>query len=409
MPPRTSTCDAQPPVRGPRNSSPAGNAARHAGAWLAALAMHALALWGAPQLQASTPAKADGPRPAMLTLSPQSMQVALQQARRERKAAEQRAAAPKPRPLPQTAAGPVLNLPPTADKRAPRDPKFAAEQDHFAQDETRSRHAQLRPNAIAPEQQRRAAPQASAQDEPQPAGQVTGAAHDSDGAPQVAAKRQRPQLTPKHAAEQALALKQAAALGLLKNQPGHKAELGAGLRLQQGEPGAREAAPAVGGPRRGITLEDLIPSVGALARMDAAPMSDVVDDNIAEGEGTFLNARAFKYASFYNRLKERLAVRWHAMEVLQRRDPTGEIYGRQTRTTEVRATLASDGSLIDVRLQSSCGIAALDEAGMQAFRQAQPFTNPPRGLLEADGRLHIDFTFAVRRDGDGPMDLGDYP
>jgi TonB family protein len=39
----------------------------------------------------------------------------------------------------------------------------------------------------------------------------------------------------------------------------------------------------------------------------------------------------------------------------------------------------------------SSGVDFLDEIALDAFRKAQPFVNPPRGL--ADPRGEIDFTF----------------
>ena len=37
-------------------------------------------------------------------------------------------------------------------------------------------------------------------------------------------------------------------------------------------------------------------------------------DGIKEGEGTFLNTSAFKYATFFNRIKESLVAKWHPWE-----------------------------------------------------------------------------------------------
>ena len=37
----------------------------------------------------------------------------------------------------------------------------------------------------------------------------------------------------------------------------------------------------------------------------------------------------------------------------------------------------------------------LDDAAVEAFRQAAPFPNPPKGLIETDGTIKIRWNFVV--------------
>ena len=41
------------------------------------------------------------------------------------------------------------------------------------------------------------------------------------------------------------------------------------------------------------------------------------------------------------------------------------------------------------------GVTDLDEAAMEAFKQAAPFPNPPKGIVEKDGRIRIRWDFIL--------------
>ena len=54
-------------------------------------------------------------------------------------------------------------------------------------------------------------------------------------------------------------------------------------------------------------------------------------DNVDEGEGTYLNTKEWKYASFFNRVKQSVSQQWNPGQQLRLRDPTGNIYGGRDR------------------------------------------------------------------------------
>ncbi|HGG57137.1 MAG TPA: energy transducer TonB [Nannocystis exedens] len=112
-----------------------------------------------------------------------------------------------------------------------------------------------------------------------------------------------------------------------------------------------------------------------------------------EGSESLLNARRFKYSSFFNRLRDAIAEHWHPEILHAARDPQGRIYGDKTRITRLQVSLHADGSLRAIRLEKSSDIDYLDEEAIRAVRSAAPFANPPSGLVDPETN-RIDFGFA---------------
>lgn len=116
-------------------------------------------------------------------------------------------------------------------------------------------------------------------------------------------------------------------------------------------------------------------------------------EGIDEGSETALNAKRWVYATFFNRVKERVRDHWKPAEEYQRRDPTGKIYGGEDRYTLLQVALKADGSLAKPPVVvHTCGLDFLDDTAVEAFKEAQPFLNPPRKLVE-DGHGTVSFAF----------------
>lgn len=115
------------------------------------------------------------------------------------------------------------------------------------------------------------------------------------------------------------------------------------------------------------------------------------------GDGTFLNTREFKYASFFNRVKQRVGEQWHPNDNLRQNDPRGHATAR-TRITVVDVTLDETGHIVEVEVSQSCGVGFLDDEAVAAFRRAQPFPNPPAGLFESDHRIRFRFGFHLENE-----------
>jgi TonB family protein len=179
--------------------------------------------------------------------------------------------------------------------------------------------------------------------------------------------------------------------------PGEPAEGGAVPEL------GADGRPQPGGGARGGAGPSLMPNEQQLARaIGSGGTQDALKD-VDDGEETALNSKRWRFASFFNRVKRQVAEHWHPDEAYRQRDPTGAIYGRHNRYTELRIQLTPDGRLGNVALALPSGLEFLDDAAIEAFKEAEPFPNPPRQLIEANG--HINFGFGFMFDLNGPPQM----
>ena len=129
------------------------------------------------------------------------------------------------------------------------------------------------------------------------------------------------------------------------------------------------------------------------------------EKDIEEGEGTFLNSAAFKYGSFFRRVRSRIGTFWNPIPELNRRDPTGAVFGRRDRITEVRLTLNKVGKVTNAHVVSTSGLDFLDREALSALKKAKQFPNMPRDLLKSDNTYTFSFRFHVVRSGSGRYHL----
>jgi TonB family protein len=177
------------------------------------------------------------------------------------------------------------------------------------------------------------------------------------------------------------------ALGFDSEPGGTQAKRGKGLGVAI-DPLSSQTPGGEGGDGKPKT--DLRPSGDALARV-ASGTYDSLED-VDEGADTLLNTKRFKYASFFNRVKRAVWENWHADRVYAVRDPDGKIYGVKDRLTVLKVSLRPDGSLANVIVEKPCGVDFLDDEAVSAFKKAQPFPNPPKGLVDEESKL-ITFRF----------------
>jgi TonB family protein len=106
-------------------------------------------------------------------------------------------------------------------------------------------------------------------------------------------------------------------------------------------------------------------------------------------------------AMFFNQVKRQVATCWNPEKEYYRGDPKGGSYG--LRYTELLIRLTADGHLISATLVKPSGLQFLDDAAIEAFKQGQPFSNPPPLLVEADGAIQFRFGFLL--DPNGPPQM----
>lgn len=239
----------------------------------------------------------------------------------------------------------------------PDDTKYISEFDQAVAHETRAPNQRPRPGGLP---------------------NVPGDAPDADNTPQTRAKPEAAPPTPVQS-------QGAADVG-----EGDQRE---GAMVDPAEVGALPLAPGRTSPSGRPGLRG---TPAAMARALGQPGSlDKIDDDIAESDETILNSRRWKYASFFNRIRDAVAERWRPEEVHAQRDPNGAKFGTVPRVTRLFIKLNPDGSVHKISVESSSGLDFLDEEAIRAVRAAQPFNNPPPQLVDPTSGL-IEFGFGFR-------------
>ncbi len=134
------------------------------------------------------------------------------------------------------------------------------------------------------------------------------------------------------------------------------------------------------------------PTPGGTSEGGGAPNDDLHD--VAQGDGTYLNTREWKYAGFFNRVKQAVSAQW---------DPNGRMRAKNKQLAGDRVTLLAvalrpNGSIADIFVAKSSGVDELDQEAMKAFEKAQPFANPPEALV-VNGFIQFNFSFLVSTEG----------
>jgi TonB family protein len=175
---------------------------------------------------------------------------------------------------------------------------------------------------------------------------------------------------------------------------------------QPGTPGAPGAPATKPTPPQAVAL---MPTPQTLSRaLGSGGTSDFLPE-VEEGDDTALNAKKWKFASFFNRVKEQIRQHWHAAQEYQKRDPTGSLYGGKVRFTVLIVRLMPDGSLADVTLEKPSGVDFLDDVAVEAVKEAQPFPNPPQQLVDRQaGKISFRFGFVVDVEGETRLKMYRY-
>lgn len=123
--------------------------------------------------------------------------------------------------------------------------------------------------------------------------------------------------------------------------------------------------------------------------------------NLQKGEFTFLNSDFSTYASFYNRITPKIMYNWgnNIEDVAMFPHMREKLRQKLRWVTRVELILNRKGDVRDVVIIHSSGSTELDQAIHEALTKAGPYLNPPTGMIEADGNVHIlgEFTVYTQR------------
>jgi TonB family protein len=301
--------------------------------------------------------------------------------------------------------GQVVEVAPGNQQKAP-DAKYLAEHDNKVEKETRAKEQTPFYRNAAPQTTARKAREGSGTSEE--TGQLAGnGGRGADDRPMREGGKKPTFEVPDIKQKQEIALKQdpnARGPGMeVHNRDESDAVEGNSkrLRIQQGSGGDDEGSEGRAG---GQGLAKLMPSQAVMDQIVGAAPNDHLKD-VEEGDGTYLNTREWKYASFFNRVKQSVGTQWNPNASLVRRDPTGNIYSGRDRYTLLNITLDESGRVADISVEKSSGLDFLDLEAIESFKRAQPFPNPPSGLLEDDSKVRFKFGFFMEMGGGPKMRL----
>ena len=142
----------------------------------------------------------------------------------------------------------------------------------------------------------------------------------------------------------------------------------------------------------------LAPSpVAAHSGAEVSQNDDYLKDVVAGAE-TLLKTREFVYYGYYNRIKSKLKQHWEPRikkkitKILRRGRQIASINDKITRLV---ITLDQTGDLVRIQVKNASGYNDLDDAAIEAFRAAAPFPNPPLGIVDTTGNVHINWDFVL--------------
>ncbi len=171
--------------------------------------------------------------------------------------------------------------------------------------------------------------------------------------------------------------------------------------LPEGDEGAarNDAGPRAPRPSLRGTTDAMRKTFGGSGSHDAL-------DDVDEGNESIINSERFRFASFFNRMRDTVDQHWEPNDVMQRIDADGRTYGRSTRKTLLHVKLTPKGAIQKIDITRDSGVTELDKHAIQAFHQAAPFVNPPPEMIDASsGLIEFDFLFILE---DGKTSLHRY-
>jgi TonB family protein len=313
---------------------------------------------------------------------------------------------PPPPPPPSKPKGQVVDVAPSKDSTPPQDSRFLAEHDSTVKKETRSRHAHggyqntlatptdsnpPRPTPVGERERALAAGEGGREGVNAPGGkEAPKALQPPGGTPRVPdqERRERLALAPDPRGDLRLRGERQEVRGIAgAPSPGE-----APVARAPEQPTGDEGKPGVPGKAGPLSQLQLRPSASSYDRLAGGPAPDKLDD-VEEGEGTFLNTKSWKYASYINRIAQAVHPFWDPNRAWHARDPNGTRFTPRDYSTLVVVKLDDHGSLKQAVVERSSGLDFLDSIAVQAFQRAQPFVNPPRGMADERGEIVFAFGF----------------
>ncbi len=113
---------------------------------------------------------------------------------------------------------------------------------------------------------------------------------------------------------------------------------------------------------------------------------------------TQVNTLKYKYYGYFHRIRKRLEAHWgksleNKVRILFHKN--SRLPAEESYLTQLTVSMNTLGEIQKIHVRADSGIQELDDAAIEAFNDAGPFPNPPKGLIK-DGKVKIKWGFVVK-------------
>jgi TonB family protein len=113
-----------------------------------------------------------------------------------------------------------------------------------------------------------------------------------------------------------------------------------------------------------------------------------------KGDHTYINVLRYPDVEYFVRLKRMFKMTWDPVTAL-RRDVSALSVSRGIVSCVVAVSVDKGGSLSELFVLKSSGIANYDSEAIRTVRASSPFSSPPEKFLKDDGLLRMSWTFII--------------
>lgn len=121
-------------------------------------------------------------------------------------------------------------------------------------------------------------------------------------------------------------------------------------------------------------------------------------ERLDKGTELKLNARQFDYGNYINRMRNKLAQRWEPQKTI-----IPSMYSQRVVRIDVGVVLNGLGEIVELRTLESSRFPRYDDEAIRALREAAPYPNPPKSLIQDDGLVYMPWTFVLTMDAWGAV------
>jgi outer membrane biosynthesis protein TonB len=153
-------------------------------------------------------------------------------------------------------------------------------------------------------------------------------------------------------------------------------------------------------------LTENIPPINHAPPNHVARGTRTGDSSLAEfipevktGGFTALDTDQFVHYTFYARTNEQIRNRWasHIRNFLNNTMQTElNRLAQQMQISQLEIILDPNGHFIKALIHQRAQNPDIDQAAVEAFRQASPLNNPPAEMIEDDGFIHLHYAFYIQ-------------